>query len=315
MAKIDVAVILIAFSRVELARKTFNAIKEAQPSRFYFYSNKAREEFPEECEKNEEVRALAQEVDWVCEFKVWFRDKPVGVLDSLRGAINWFFENEESGIILEDDSMPCTAFFDFSAKMLYKYRSNQKVWMIGGSNYAENFNPNNESYHFSKNFFINGWASWRDRWQKISWEDFDALELVRTGVIDSYYTDPQICKYHKSKIKEEAVSKKLTKCWDFLFWYTGVLNDALCITPAHNLVQNLGGKGVHQGPYNWFRAQLHLVPFNRINYNGDTYIISKPPKKVEENKGFDKAIYQNWLSKQVLWYFKIARKFYHKLKK
>ena len=29
----------------------------------------------------------------------------------------------------------------------------------------------------------------------------------------------------------------------------------------------------------------------------------------------DKAIYQNWLSKQVLWYFKIARKFYHKLKK
>lgn len=71
-----------------------------------------------------------------------------------KGAINWFFENEESGIILEDDSMPCTAFFDFSAKMLYKYRSNQKVWMIGGSNYAENFNPNNESYHFSKNFLL-----------------------------------------------------------------------------------------------------------------------------------------------------------------
>lgn len=72
MAKIDVAVILIAFSRVELARKTFNAIKEAQPSRFYFYSNKAREEFPEECEKMKKFERWPKRLTGIANLKYGF---------------------------------------------------------------------------------------------------------------------------------------------------------------------------------------------------------------------------------------------------
>ncbi len=40
----------------------------------------------------------------------------------MKAAIDWFFENEEAGIILEDDCHPSQDFFRFQDEMLDRYR-------------------------------------------------------------------------------------------------------------------------------------------------------------------------------------------------
>ena len=198
----DAAVLLIAFGRPDYARRTFEAIKRFKPSKFYFYTNAGRPEFPDECKRNQMVRALANEVDWPCTFKTWFREEPVGVLDSIRLAINWVFENEEKAIIMEEDCVGAPAWFDFANIMLDRYADDDRIWMITGCNYAENYNPMNHSYHISRNFFINGWASWKSRWIQIDWAHLNFEKMVKDGLIDSYYPDENQRNYHKYKWKK-----------------------------------------------------------------------------------------------------------------
>ena len=52
-------VLFITFVRPDYARKTFDSIRAAQPSKLYFYSNKGRIEKEGEIERNEEIRSLS----------------------------------------------------------------------------------------------------------------------------------------------------------------------------------------------------------------------------------------------------------------
>lgn len=313
--KNDAAVLLIAFGRVDYARRTFEAIKAAKPSKFYFYTNAGRPDHPDECKRNEQVKAMAKEVNWPCEFKTWFRDEPIGVLDSIRLAIEWVFQNEEKAIIMEEDCVGAPAWFDFANNMLDKYADDDRVWMISGSNYAENHNPLKHSYHFSRNYFINGWASWRDRWMQIDWEHLNFEKMVSSGLIDSYYPDSKQRKYHENKILQYGREIEKSLCWDFVFWYTAVSHYAFCITPSRHLVQNIGIEGEHAGLLARLNGGKLKIPYNEITFNQNKLDISNPPAYVCPDNSFDKEVYKNWLSKTRVWYIEIPRKIYHFFKK
>jgi hypothetical protein len=50
-------------------------------------------------------------------------------------AIDWFFESEPQGIILEDDLLVKSDFFDFVARGLDEFRNDASVWMISGDQF------------------------------------------------------------------------------------------------------------------------------------------------------------------------------------
>lgn len=313
--KNDAAVLLIAFGRVDYARKTFEAIKAAKPSKFYFYTNAGRPDHPDECKRNEIVKSMANEVDWPCEFKTWFREEPVGVLDSIRLAINWVFENEEKAIIMEEDCVGAPAWFSFANEMLEKYKDNDRVWLISGCNYAEDYNPLSHSYHFSRNFFINGWASWRSRWKQIKWDQLGYDTLLKEGVIESYYPDVQQRRYHRDKIKQYGKEIEKTLCWDFVFWYSAVANNSFSIIPSRHLVQNIGIQGVHAGILAKFKGKKLKIPYNPVTFHEVDFDYSNPPLFVCPDNKFDRKVYTNWLSKTRVWYIEIPRRIYHFFKK
>lgn len=310
----DIAVLLIAFGRVDYARKTFESIKKAQPGKFYFYTNKGRKDHPDECRRNEIVKSMVKEVDWPCELKTWFRDEPVNVLDSIRLAINWVFENEEMAIVMEEDCVGAPAWFDFAADMLVRYKDENRVWMIGGSNYAEDYNPKGYSYHFTRNCFINGWASWKDRWNAVSWDHLDYGPLLSEGLIDSYFPTRGERNFHKRRIKQYGAINSKTKCWDFAFWYSAVEKYSFCITPSRHLVQNIGIQGTHQGPLARLRGGSLKVPYNQITFVNDTMEPLNHPKYIVPENDFDKIVYKRWGRAIDSWYVRILRKIYHYVK-
>ena len=311
----DVAVLLIAFGRVDYARQTFESIKKAQPAKFYFYTNKGRADHPDECQRNEIVKSMAKEVDWPCEFKTWFRDEPVGVLDSIRLAIDWVFQNEEMAIVMEEDCVGAPSWYDFASEMLVRYKDDQRIWMIGGSNYAEDYNPLGYSYHFSRNFFINGWASWRDRWNKVPWGHLDYDKLIKSDAIASYYTSKRERDFHIDRVKTFGKKVEEDLCWDFAFWYTAVENFAFSITPFRHLVQNIGLEGVHQGLLAKLRGKSLKVPYNPITFWEKEIKDMRHPDVICPEKKFDDLVFKRWVSKMRVWYVEIPRKIYHIVKR
>ena len=264
-------VLFITFVRPEYARKSWDAIKAAQPKTLYFYSNKGRADKEGEIERNEEIRSYIKEIDWDCDLHTWFREETVDVYKSLFGAISWLFENEEQGIILEEDCVASLAFFDYCDQLLPKYKDDYRIWMISGDNYFEDKLEINYDYFFSQSFQIYGWASWRTRWNQIDWDkgiDFNAL--FDEKVIEANIRNRKCQKAYIKDLNNLRDFIERTRCWDMTFNIYGKLNNALAIVPSSNLVENVGLSGSHSGQEKkgWNNV---AVTYSQRSYNTQRY--------------------------------------------
>ena len=113
----------------------FEAIRKAKPPRLYVAADGPRA--LGEREKCEQVRRIATQVDWDCDVKNFFRDKNLGCRVAVSSAIDWFFENEEEGIILEDDCLPSQSFFWFCEELLERYRLDMRIMAVSGNNFQK----------------------------------------------------------------------------------------------------------------------------------------------------------------------------------
>src|SRR5699024_6685762 len=113
-------------------QQVFQQIKKASPTKLYVAADGPRKNRANEKEKCNEVRSIATNVDWECKVKTLFRQNNLGCKQAVSGAIDWLFENEEMGIILEDDCLPDSSFFSFCEELLYKYKDNERIMSIYG---------------------------------------------------------------------------------------------------------------------------------------------------------------------------------------
>jgi hypothetical protein len=131
------AVLFIVFNRPETTKQVFARIKKAKPSRLYIAGDGPRFDKPEEKKLCDGVRSVVNEIDWVCEVKTLFQDVNLGCKEAVSSAISWFFDNEEEGIILEDDCLPAESFFNFCDTLLEKYRYDNRIRHIAGCNFQQ----------------------------------------------------------------------------------------------------------------------------------------------------------------------------------
>src|SRR5271166_5133017 len=95
-------VLFLVFNRPETTALVMEAIRAARPARLYVAADGPRDR-PGAAERCEEARRIATAVDWPCTVQTLFRPGNLGLCEAVSGAISWFFENEEEGIVLEDD--------------------------------------------------------------------------------------------------------------------------------------------------------------------------------------------------------------------
>jgi hypothetical protein len=88
-----------------------------------------------EIEKVNLVRKIVTTIDWPCKTRTLFSKYNLGCKIAVSHGIKWFFENEEEGIILEDDCLPHLDFFLFCEKLLEKYRNDERILTITGDNF------------------------------------------------------------------------------------------------------------------------------------------------------------------------------------
>jgi len=145
MRKLNTSVLLTIYNRPDLTAQVFNVIRQCKPPRLYIASDGAVDS--SDYKNVIKCREIAKKIDWHCKVKTLFRKKNLGCKHSVSQALNWFFSHEESGIILEDDTLPAISFFEFCEKMLKKFKKDKSIWAING------FNPKNPGVS-SSNFFL-----------------------------------------------------------------------------------------------------------------------------------------------------------------
>ena len=265
---VETPVLFITFVRPDYARQTWEGIKVVKPKTLYFYSNKGRVEKEGEVERNDEIRSYINEIDWDCDLHTFFREECVNVYDSLRGAIDWLFDNEERGIILEEDCVPTKTFFSFVDQMIEKFKEDKRVWCISGDNIIKQ-NPSGYDYIFSHLHAMYGWASWRDRWRMVDWEHLYIKETIDEHIYYRLFKSKE-----QAKAKEKALSNMedmlyRTKCWDYIFGLCMDQHHALTIQPKEHLVKNIGVTGQHH-------TKAKVSQYNcEPNPSAEEYVIAK----------------------------------------
>ena len=65
-------------------------------------------------------------INWECKVFTNFSEENQGCKLAVTRGIDWFFDNEDEGIILEDDCLPNIYFYEFCKVLLEKYRNDNR---------------------------------------------------------------------------------------------------------------------------------------------------------------------------------------------
>ena len=285
-------ILFITFARPEYAVPVFSRIKKIKPRKLYFYSNKARPNNNDEIKKNIEVRNLINEIDWPCDLKTFFQASHVNIYSSLFSAIDWVFKNEDQAIILEEDCLASVAFFNYCELLLDKYKNTSKVWMISGNNFTEKGYCLSYDYFFSTYSHIYGWASWKDRWVKID-RDMERWEIAKKEkIFYQYFQTSKQAKFVESIFDSFYKRISDTPAWDYLFWYSSIINNAYTIFPKKHLVGNIGTIGYHN---NSGKSE----DFNRIpDLNNYQLTFNNSPHFIYPDVAYDIFHFDNHINKK-----------------
>jgi len=264
-------ILFLVFNRLDTTKQVFEEIRKAKPNQLFIAADGPRND--EEKKKTNAVRKyVISNIDWSCKVKKLFRRKNLGCKHAVAGAIDWFFENVEQGIILEDDCLPSQSFFRFCQKLLEKYKDDEKIISIAGYNPLGKVKLK-ESYLFSKYFYCWGWATWRRAWEKRDLE----MENVKQGLKRLFFFEKVL---YKRRFDDNLKGK--TNSWAICFLLTHLINKGLCIVPSINLIENIGFliSSTHTKKNKWDKKYLYHKA-NEINFP------LKYPKEVKLSKKFD----------------------------
>ncbi|MBR6487120.1 MAG: hypothetical protein IKT17_10570, partial [Lachnospiraceae bacterium] len=202
--KIDTAVAVVVFNRLDCVTELLKSIRESACPRLYIISDGPRENVEGEAGKVNAVRQyLEDNVDWDCELIKIYADKNMGC--TLRSVTGYdeVFKHEEMAILLEDDAIPTGSFYPFCEMMLKLYKDNEKVMMISGENRIPSYDKG-EDYYYSAFPMKQAWGTWRRAWK--TWH------MASNGEFDLSYANDWL----KANMKNSGVryyyGSKLIRC-------------------------------------------------------------------------------------------------------
>lgn len=239
--RFNTPILLVIFNRPETTRKVFESIRSIKPPRLYIAADGPRANIPSDVAKCKAARKVVDQVDWDCQVKKLFSDSNLNCGVAPSTAFTWFFENEEEGIILEDDCLPSKSFFWFCQEMLERYRTDSRIMHIGGNNFLKGWQRDRDySYYFSRSGHIWGWATWRRAWKLYDF-DMKLYEKVKEqGFFNNFFLNPVEKLYRLNKFEKTIARRGHVDWWDYQWDFARYINSGLAIVPQQNLVRNLG---------------------------------------------------------------------------
>jgi hypothetical protein len=229
---------LIIFNRPQHTERVFEVIRQAKPQKLLVIADGPRPDRPGEAEKCAAARAIIDRVDWECEVFKNFSDKNLTCGVRVSTGISWVFDHVEEAIILEDDCVPHSSFFEFCSEMLERYRDDSRIMHISGNNFWSYKYQLEHSYSFSRYTLSWGWATWRRAWKYHDLYIKSWPEVKHNNLLKGVLGDDHAVKNWTNIFQRQKDQNYDT--WDYQWTLACWLQNGLSIIPNVNLVSNIG---------------------------------------------------------------------------
>jgi hypothetical protein len=275
----NVPILLLIYNRQETTIQVLNKLQELKPKALYIAADGGKSsEDKLTCEKLQHL--VLQTIDWDCNVNTNFQSTNLGSGKHISNALNWFFSQVEEGIILEDDCVPNIDFFKFCSVNLKRYKDDNSVSAICGSNLQY---QKQKHHFFSKYFHGWGWATWKRFWELYDFDIINKTNLERDILRHYDFTNQEI-DYWNEQFK--LLKNGKVDAWDFQFQLTCWLSNTKNLIPSVNLVTNIGfnEKATHTKQNNlWFANKINCDLGEKTNL---------PPKSKEINFHLDRKTFE-----------------------
>lgn len=259
------AALILAFVRIDGVRRLIETCLRNDVKRIYISIDGPKDLEDKQIQKSivRMVNDFKANSDGI--FRLLHRDKNLGVGAGVIAGIDWFFSQESVGYILEDDLVVGPDFFSFSCEALSRYKDDDMVKMVAGSQMLTDLNKSNGAY-WCNYPIIWGWSTWKNRWYQMkegllrekSW-------FIPKGnpIVNNFWT-----------VGARRVLNGYVDTWDTPLAAEFRLKNWLCLVPPVNLVSNTGNdsyatntKGVNQS-LNLKITDLKVATNFEFNRNG-----------------------------------------------
>ncbi len=249
-------IVLLVFNRPELAARVGRIVAAANPPRIYVIADGPRAHVANDAVRVAATRDAIDAIDWPCPVIRDYAPENLGCGRRVASGIARVFDEVEEAIFVEDDVLPDPSFFGYCDELLARYRDDDRVAMVSGTNALLRWKDDVQDYHFTTLGSVWGWASWRRAWRHY---DF----TVRS------FEDPAVCARVAALIDNaEQLAYRLdvtrqvhdgeVDTWDYQWSWAQAAGAGLTAVSAVNLVSNLGfgADATHTLHYNLVKANL-----------------------------------------------------------
>ena len=228
------AVLILAYKRHENLALIVSECIRAGVIRIYIVVDGAAN--PEDTHQVDKVRKVVGDFsfDKSVEFKVRIRTQNAGCAASVITACDWFFAQEQLGVILEDDCLPSSGFFNFMAEALPIVAQQPDIWLASGTQFFPEEFPN-QKWALSRYPMHWGWGTSSDKWRE-SRIALDACPPSLRKLVSSVRNSDLIYWF----AGERRAYFGYTDVWDSIYASNMFRLEKFAIVPPRNLVTNVG---------------------------------------------------------------------------
>ena len=239
-------VLVCGFNRPDLLKNCLEHVRAVNPPRLYISIDGPRQNVKNDAELVEQCREIARSVTWCPDVKLKIEPVNLGCRKAMQSALDWFYDGEPEGIILEDDIEATPAFFSFCDTMLERYRNDPTIACVNGwTPVPEELVPAELPY-LTKYPHIWGWATWRRAWQP-SEKDAAAISLasLRSGTLLTRSHGRGIDSFWWDRLK--LIAHHGYDTWDVTFALQTTAKGELAVSPPtpYSLNRGFGVSSTH----------------------------------------------------------------------
>ena len=231
-------VVLIAFNRPDLSARVFERIREWKPRELVLVVDGPRQGNSLDGVLVAQVQDIIRQVDWPCSVTEDFADTNLGLKRRISSGLTGVFATHDAAIVLEDDCVPDLSFFRYAEELLAMYADEPRVGLIGGTSRLRGKRASNDSYDFSDDVRIWGWATWARTWDGFSASgDLDATWDMETKdrMVRSFPQGPR--RHAMASMMDKATE---LDSWALPFAIHCRSQQYLSVVPEVNLIENVG---------------------------------------------------------------------------
>lgn len=184
--------------------------------------------------KNSSIENILKETcgSYGIQLKIWKRTSNLGLAASVISAVDWFFNSEDQGLIIEDDLVFTSDFVFFAKLSLKEIKDNSNILMVSGNQFSDEFSIQNIAT--TVNYpMVWGWATSANKWkvmrnliltERLDWSRSTAKRRVRNYWAAGHHRAH--CGYMNSWAVPLAAAMRS--------------KNLSCLLPPVNLVSNVG---------------------------------------------------------------------------